>query len=172
MGEILIDGLGNLIEFLDFVILTHKVLHHAHAAQVFLHHVVERIVGFEHAAEDGMRAAHDQIHAQAHHRQAQQEHQRNLRVDGQRHYHGEDQRHGRTHGHAHDHLESVLHVGHVRGQTGDDRGGAELIDIGERIILNAVIHIMAQVAREAAGGRGSHFAALYAKEHGQKGRNQ
>ena len=163
---------GGLLELLVLVLLAHEALDHPDAAQVLLHHVVQLVIGFEHALEDRMRAGHDQIDTHAEDRQGDQEYHGNPGVDRHRHNQREQQRQRRAHRHPQDHLEAVLNVRHVRGEPGDDGSGAEFINVGKGKILNAVIHVVPQIPGKTGGGHRRHPSGKHARNQGNHGSRQ
>ena len=63
---------------------------------------------------------------------------------------GEDQDQRRAHGDTDDHHKGLLHVVDVSGQTRDERGARELIDVGKAERLDLVEQVVTQVLGEAA----------------------
>ena len=170
--EVLIDALGNRVEFLFLVVLAHERLDDADAVQVFLHDAVEPVVGAENALEDRVRPRHDEVKAQREDRDDREEDQRELRVDREGGDEREDHHQRAAHRHADDHLVGVLQVRHVRRQAGDDAGRGELVNIGKGEVLHLVEHVVAQVPRKAARGFGGEFAGGDAAEQLPGGRKQ
>ena len=125
---------------------------YADAAHIFLHNGVERIIGLEHPLKDGMHRAHDHAQQHAQHRDHRQENQRDLCADAEGYDHREQQHERSADRHAQQHLVSVLHIGHVRGQARDDGGGGELIDVGKGEGLHVFVHILAQIGGKAHRG--------------------
>ena len=66
---------------------------------------------------------------------------------------GEDPRHNHhdrsAHTHADNHRIRVLQVGHIGGQSRDDRTGGETVDIGEAVALHLLKLIVTQILRES-----------------------
>ena len=151
LHKVVVNGTGNSGEFLGFIVFPDKTLNHPDSPEVFLHDIVQLVIGLEHTLENRMRPGHNQVDAQAQHRQCEKKHHGNPCVDSQGHNQGKNQRQRRPYGHPQNHLKAVLHVRHVRGQPCDDGRGAEFVNVGEGKILNPVIHIMPQVPRKSGG---------------------
>ena len=52
---------GNGFELTDFIILTVKRLHYTNATDIFLHHIVKRIIGLENMIENWVYLTDNQI---------------------------------------------------------------------------------------------------------------
>ena len=64
--------LRNAGELLNLVIFPDKGLYHTDAVEVFLCHVVQLIIGFEHPFENGVYPCHNEIQSHAQHRNCRQ----------------------------------------------------------------------------------------------------
>ena len=71
-GKIPVDILRNAGELLNLVIFPDKGLYHTDAVEVFLCHVVQLIIGFEHPFENGVYPCHNEIQSHAQHRNCRQ----------------------------------------------------------------------------------------------------
>jgi len=124
-------------------------LDHADALQVLVDHVVELVVCVEHTLEHRVHQHRQATQADGEHRNAGEEHQRDGWADAE----GEDPRHNHhdrsAHTHADDHRIRVLQVGHIGGQSCDDRTGGETVDIGEAVALHLLKLIVTQILRES-----------------------
>ena len=169
LGEIQVDLLGDLAEFLLLVLLPHEGLDHPDAQQVLLHHVVHPVVLLEHTLKDGMGAGHNEQQAQRQDGDHNQENQGQLGVDGKGHCPGADEHDGTAHRDADDHHEGHLHVGYVGGQAGDDAAGGVLINIGKGKFLDVGVHLPPQVAGQAGGRLGREPAGKGAQQQGHQG---
>ena len=138
--------LGDRAELLLFKVLTHEGLDHADAGEVFLHDVVQLVVGVEYLRKQTVHAADNQRQTDAQNGNRAQVDGRKARADIYGHGKGKDQHDRGAHSDANNHLISVLHVGDVGRQTGDDTGGGKLIDVGERKVLYVVVDVVAQIA--------------------------
>ena len=156
--EVLVDALGDRVEFLLLVVLAHERFDDADAVQVFLHDAVEVVIRAENALEDRVRPRHNKVKAEREHRDDREEDQRELRVDRERRDERKDHHQRAAHRHADDHLVCILQVRHVGRQAGDDARRRKLINVREREGLHLVEHVVAQVPREAARGLGGKFA--------------
>ena len=172
LGEVPIDVLRDPGELLLLVLFPHERLYHTDAVEVLLRHVVELIVGLEHPLKDGVYPCHNEVQPNAQHRNRCQIDQREPHAHAERHDHGENQHGGGTQGNAHQHLIGVLDIGNVRGQTGDNAGGGELVDVGERIGLHPIEHVVPQILGEAGGGVGSEVSGECAEQQGCDTANQ
>ena len=165
---VFVQVLRRALELAVLVILAYKGLHHADGADVLLDRAVDHIILAEHLLEvaHGHGNQDEQRHAQ-HQHHAQEDHGE-PGVDGQRHHQRDDERHRRARAHHQDHLEGVLHVGHVRGQARDQAGGGEFVDVGKGKALDVFKHRLAQVAGEARARPRAELVGLHAKAHGQQ----
>ena len=140
-------------KFLRLIVLTHEALDHAHGLHVFLHGVVEPVVFFEHGLEKRHRSLCHQIQAEAQHGDNAREDEGQLLADADGHDARENQHHRRAHRHTGQHHERLLDVCNVGGQTRDERGRREPVDIREREVLHLIIEVFAQISREACRRR-------------------
>ena len=164
LDELVVQALAGLGVLLVLKALAHKALDHTDGGHVFLHRGVEVIVVLEHAVKDVEGGDHD---AGQHHHQKDyrhHEHQRQRAADDHSHEQCKHQMHRGTHAHALDHLERILHVGHVGGHTGDKARRGELVDVGEGIVLDVLIHGIAQIAGKAGGCLGGIFTGQNAQQ--------
>ena len=129
-------------------------LDHADALQVLVDHVVQRIVGVQHALEHGVHEHDQTAQADGQNRDAGQEHHGNRRGDTEREQPGYDHHDRGTHAQTNDHHVGVLQVRHVGGQSGHDRTGGEPVDVGEAEALHLLELVLAQVLGEARAGHG------------------
>ena len=164
VDELVVEALAGLGVLLVLKALTHKALDHADGGHILLHRGVQVVVVLEHAVKDVEGGDHD---AGQHHHQKDyrhHEHQRQRAADDHSHEQCEHQMHRGTHAHALDHLERILHVGHIGGHTGDKARRGELVDVGEGIVLDVLIHGIAQIAGKAGGCLGGIFTGQNAQQ--------
>ena len=163
VDELLVQALAGLGVLLVLKVLPDKALDHADGRDILLHGGVQVIVVLEHLIKDAEGGNHNAC------QHCHQEHDRHQEHHGQRaadhggHDQRENQMDGGTHAHALDHLERVLQVGHVGGHTGDQTSRGVLVDVGEREMLDVLIHRIAQVAGKAGGCLGGVFAGQNAQ---------
>ena len=94
------------------------------------------------------------------------------RADGEGHDHGHDHGGGGTDAQPQDHHVGHLQVGHIGGQTGDETGGAELVDVGEGEGLDVLIHGLAQVPGKTGRGIGAVLGTQQTGHQTQQGQDQ
>ena len=158
LGEVLLHIFGGVVELFLLVVLPHVGFHHPHAPDVLLDGGVQVVVLAKDPAEQGHGLFRDKEQANAQHRDGHQEDQGHFAAHDKAHHKGEDEHQGAAHGGADDHHVGHLHVGDVGGQTGDQAGDRELIDVLKGIALDFVEHILSQVAGKAAAGGGTGLA--------------
>ena len=143
--EGLVDILGGFLELLVLMVLPDVGLHHSDTGDVLLDTGVHVVVLLEDLLEVFHRPAHneEEQHAQHHHRHQVDTGQ--LGVDGEGEHHGHQQAGRGPAAHPQDHHVGVLDVGHVGGQTSDQAGGTELVNVGEGIGLNLFKHGLPKV---------------------------
>ena len=169
LAEILVDTLGHGGELVSLPALPDEGLHHPDAVDIFLHHVVELIVGLEHPVKDGENNADQDKQSQSHQRQHHTVDDAEPGADGEGVGCCQNQHHGAADGHTDHHLEGHLDICHVRGQTGDDRCRGKFVDVGKVKILHLVIHIVPQVPGKAGGGVGCQHRRGNAENQGNQG---
>lgn len=91
------------------------------------------------------------------------------RADVYGHGKGRDQHDRGAHSDANNHLISVLSIGDIGRQTGDDTGGGKLIDVGERKVLYVVVDVVTQIACQACRGIGCCAAGQDTENQGAYG---
>lgn len=123
--------------------------YHPDAVQVLLNDVVQPVVGVEYPHKDWVHVGHDHPQSEAEDRDNCEKDQGQLRIDSKRKYQGEHNHHWGPDAETHQHLKSVLHVGDVGSQPGNDTCRRELVDIGKRKFLHIIEHIVAQVFRKS-----------------------
>ena len=172
VDELVVQALAGLGVLLVFKALADKALDHADGRNVLLHGGVQVIVVFEHAVKNFERGHHDgsQHHQKEYHGHHKDQGQR--AADHAGHEQGEHQMHRGAHAHPLDHLERVLHVGHVGGHTGDKAGGGVFVDVGERVMLDALIHGVAQIACKARGSIGGKAARQHTQQQRESGHQE
>ena len=163
VDELVIQALAGFGVLFVLKALAHEALHHADGGDVLLHGRIQGVVVFEHPVKDVEGRHHDACQHRHQKDHSHHEDQRQRAADHHGHEQGEHQMHRGTHAHALDHLEGVLHIGHVGGHAGDKACGGELVDVGERIMLDVLIHGIAQVAGKAGGCLGGVFAGQNAQ---------
>ena len=165
--ELLVQALAGGGVFLILEVLADEALDHADGGDILLHRGVQVVVVLEHAVKDLEGGDHDGGQHRHQEDDGHHEHQRQGAADGGSHEKREDQMHRGAHAHALDHLEGVLHVGHVGGHAGDQTGRGVFVDVGEGKMLDVLVHRVAQVAGKAGGSLGGKFAG----QHTQQQRN-
>ena len=147
-GEILPDVFGRNTELFLLIVLAHIGLHDAHGLYILLNRIVQRVVLAEDAAEQRRHSADDQHQADGQQRDGDQEDHGQAPAHDKAHGEREDQHQRAADGDADNHHIGHLHVGDVGRQTGNQAGHREFVDVLERIILNFVEHIFAQITRK------------------------
>ena len=167
VDELLIQALAGGGVFFVLEALAHKALDHADGRDILLHRGVEVIIVLEHPVKDAEGGDHDgsQHHHQKDHRH--HEYQRQRPADDHCHGQRKYQMHRCAHAHPLDHLEGVLHVGHVGGHAGNKTCRREFVDVGKRVMLDIFIHGIAQISGKAGGCLGG----ILARQHAQHQRN-
>ena len=106
---------------------------------------------------DGLEKRHrglcHQIQAEAEHGDNAREDEGQLLADADGHDARENQHHRRAHSHTGQHHKRLLDVCNVGGQTRDERGRREPVDIREREVLHLIIEVFAKVSCEACRRR-------------------
>ena len=166
VDELLIQTLAGFGVLLILEALADEALDHADSGDVLLHGGVQVVVILENTVENFEGGDHDacqhgQQEGDGHH---EDEGQRT--ADTERHDECEHQMDRGAHTHALHHLEGILQVGHVGGHTGDEAGGGEFVDVGEGVVLDILIHRIAQVAGKAGGRLGGVLAGQNAQQQG------
>ena len=169
LGEVHVDLVGHLAELLLLVVLPDEGLYHADTQQVLLHHVVQPVVLLKHPLEEGVGRLHDDQQAHRQNGNDNEEDHCQLGVDGKGEHPCANQHDGTAHRDPNDHHKGHLHVGHIGGQTGNDTAGGELVNVGKGKLLDAVVHLPAQVAGEAGGRPGGKPARQSAQQQGDEG---
>ena len=117
--------------------------------------------------KQGHDLADDREQAEAQDRRHDQENERHLPAHDERHDECEHQHQRAADRGADDHHVGHLHVGHVGGQAGHERGSGELVDVFKRIGLYLAEQIPPQVAGEPARRLGAGGAGQPAECQGQ-----
>ena len=120
--------------------------------EVFLNGVVQLVIGLECAGEDAVDKTGDEQQRKSQQRQYNAVNNAQLRTDTESHNHGHNQHHGAADAHTDHHLKGHLQIRHIGGQTGDNAGGGEFVDVGKVEGLDIVEHVMAQVPGKAGTG--------------------
>jgi len=134
------------------VILLIEGFYHTDAPDIFLHYIVEHVVGAKNAAKQRPDLADDQKQQHRHDGNDRKEDERKGRVDAEGHDHGEDQHDRAANCHADEHLIGILQVGHIGGEAGHDGRCGELINVGKGKGLHIVVHILPQIGGKAHRG--------------------
>ena len=163
-GEVAFDIVRFRCELFLFIVFAHICLDDSRRAHVLLHALVHGVVFFEHLGEDGLDLEGDQKQRQAHDGRDDEIDERHIDVDEEGHHDAAYEHEGRAYGDTDYHHICHLHVGNVRGHARDERRGGKFVDVSERILLYAVIHVAAQVFRKARGRRGAEFTREHARE--------
>ena len=140
------------VELGDFVVLAAEGAQHAGTAQVLAgqqQHAVQLGLGlFVQRHGDQHDAEHD--HRQ--HRYGHREHQRAAHVDGEGHDHRAEHDEGRAQEQSQTEVHARLHLIDVAGHAGDERGGADAVEVGKAQLLDVGKHRVAQLRGQAHGG--------------------
>ena len=131
--------------------------------EILLDHIVQPVIGFEDPVKNPAHLSYDEKQAagqQGHHHTIDEA---QPGADAQSHGEGQNQHHTAADGHADDHLECILQVGHVGGQAGYDGGRGKLVNVGKGIGLHFIEYILPQVFGEAGRCPGGKGGRQYAK---------
>jgi len=154
----------------DLVHLAHKGLHHAHAREVFLQDLVQRVQFGLHRPEH-RRAALDQVEHQAgHQRQEREGHPGQARGGDDGHYQPAHHQERPADHDAEERPDGVLDVRHVVREAGDQLPGLDAVQVAEGEALHVPEQVAAQVGAEALGGAGGKDAVAGAAEPADDGR--
>ena len=159
-------GPGKLVALKRFA---HKRLDNADIGQVFLHRCVQSVDFGLHCRKAREAAGDDQRNGADQKRHDNRQYQRQAQIDRQRHDQRTDHHAGGTQAHAEQRHDEVLHLGNVIGQTGDQRRGGELVDVGKRVGLYLAVDIFPQVCRKVDGGLGAVVRAADTADHHDNG---
>ena len=153
------------------MVLAHIILDVADSVEIFLHDVVEVVVGIEDALEIGVRLDGDDRERDSENWHDREKDESDGGLYGKRHDEGKDENKGSAHGDANEELKGVLHVGDVGGEAGHDTRRGELVDIGKGEVLHVIEHIFAQVCRKSRRRLGGVLARQIAEQKGKRGRD-
>ena len=167
-----VDVLGGSAELVVFVILPDVSLHHPDGGDVFLDAGVQVVIPVEHLPEVDHGLGHNEEEKHTQHDHGYQIDAGQPGADEEGHHHGHQQGGGGPGAHPQDHHVGVLHVGHVGGQAGDETGGAELINVGEREGLDVFVHGLAQIPGQACGGPGAELGSQDAHNEAEHRQDQ
>lgn len=162
-GEVFADVLGSRLELFLFKVLAHEGFDDADALDVLADGAVHVVVLVEHLFKDGVRLQNDEHEHRGEHGHERQKYPRDGDVDRKGHDEREDEHERAADRHADDHHVRHLHVGHVRRLAGNQRRGGKAVDIRERIVLDRIVHILAQVLRKACARAGGEPARQHAR---------
>ena len=154
-GEVLANGFGGGGEFLLFIRFSGKTFHHPHVSYVLFDGFVETVVFAEHAAESRHGFARHQQQPARQDGHQNQERGRQSTPHDVSHDNGKNQHQGCAHGDANEHHVRHAHVHDVGGQPRHQGRGGEAVDVLERIALDVIKRIPAQVFRKAGRGFGT-----------------
>ena len=146
---------------------------HANARQIFAGRRGYAVQLPLHAAIHRDGRQHDGKHDDAQHGDHARENQRAFRVDGERHDHRAEDDEGRTQQQAQAHVHAGLHLIDVAVHAGDERGGADSIQLGVAQRLDMRHEHVAQLGGKADGRlggeilRGDGTEQPHAAEHDQ-----
>ena len=164
--------LRRLVELVDLVVLAHIRLDDADALDVLLHRLVERVVLFEHLVEYRIDFFEDDEQSRSEYGYEYRKDHAHLPVDRIGHSQRDDHHHRAAERDADDHHIRHLDVGDVRRHTGDEARGRELVDVGEREILNFIVDVVPEVARKACGRGRRILACEYAEQQRERRHDQ
>ena len=120
-GEVHLDVARGGGELLLLKVFAHVALDYAHAGDVFLHRLVERVVLMEDAGKDRAHLKDDKEQSKAQQRNDDQVDHGDAAAHDKRHGKGEDQDKRRAHGDTDNHHKGLLNVVDVGGQARDER---------------------------------------------------
>ena len=141
---------GRFFKLLLFIVLAHEGLYHADALNILLNGAVERVVLAEHPSENGEGLADDEVEPYGKDRYHHHKDERQPAAHDKCHYDGENEHQRASDGRADDHHVRVLDVAHIRRQPCDKRRRGEPVDILKGKGLDAVKHVLSEVARKTA----------------------
>ena len=151
LDEQIVECLGRPTELGILKVFSYKGLHHSNGSDILLHGTVEVIIAEEHLGEEFHRTGDNHIECNAEDDQRDKENETHLEVDEHAHQHGENHVERCPDRYAHEHLESVLQVGHIGRHTRNQSGGGELVDVSERERLDVAVHGITKVVCKSRG---------------------
>ena len=154
-----------LCKFLFLMILAHKGLDYADICDVFLNGGVEPVDFGLHSGETGESHFGYDKYCDKQHRYAHKEYHGQSRLERNGHHKRADHHAGSAQRHSQHHVDKVLKLGHVVGETGDKRAGGKSVDVGKGKGLNLFIDVVSYVGRKVDRGLGSEIGAAHAAEH-------
>lgn len=126
-GEVVVGG----FELLLLKFLSDIGFDHPDGGQIFLDGFIEQIQPVLHGPEQPHADLHQQTDDQSDDRHSDDEDHGQLPADIDGHRHGSHDHDAAADEQAERHSHHVLHVGHVVGETGDQGGGGESVDVAE-----------------------------------------
>ena len=114
-----------------FIIFSHICFYHTDTGNIFLHTRIQIIIFFKYFLKISGHPADDKEQACAQNNNCHQINTCQFCIDIKRHDHRTDHADRRTHKHAKQHLVCILYIGYIRGQSCDQSGGTEQVDIGK-----------------------------------------
>ena len=161
-GEVVVGGL----ELLLLKLLSDIGFDHPDGGQIFLNGFIEQIQPVLHGPEQPHADLHQQTDDQSDDRHSDDEDHGQLPADIDGHRHGSHDHDAAADEQAERHSHHVLHVGHVVGQTGDQGGGGESVDVAEGEGADVFKLRLAQVGAQTLGGKGGVLGGHDAAVHG------
>ena len=131
-----------------------------------MHRLIQQIQPVLHSPEQPHTDLHQQADDQGDDRHGDDEDHSQLPADIDGHGHGSHDHDAAADEQAQGHGHHVLHVGHVVGQTGDQRGGGESVDVAEGEGADLVKLRLAQVGAQTLGGKSGVLGGHDAEVHG------
>ena len=114
-----------------FVIFSHIRFYHTDTGNIFLHTRIQIIIFFKYFLKISGHPADDKEQACAKDNNCHQINTCQFCIDIKGHNHRTDHADRRTHKHTKQHLVCILYIGYIRGQSCDQSGGTEPVDIGK-----------------------------------------
>ena len=167
-GEVVVGG----FELLLLKFLSDIGFDHTDGGQIFLDGFIEQIQPMLHGTEQPHTDLHQQANDQGNDRHGNDEDHSQLPADIDGYCHRGYDHHAAADEQAQSHGYHVLHVGHIIGQTGDQRGSGELVDVAEGKGADLLKLRLTQVGAQTLGGKGGVLGGHDAAVHGGSSHHQ
>ena len=145
------------------MLFAHEALYNADTGNILLNAGIEVVVPRENLVEHlGSLGNDDSKNGSQNHHRAE-EYQADAHVNEHTHYNAAYEHDRSSYSNAYYHLERVLEIGDVGGHTCNETGGAELIYVRERELLDIGEHCVTEITCESRGSVRSELAGEYAE---------
>ncbi len=134
--------MGDLLKFFGFKTLTYKRFYNTHAAKIFLNDNIHFIIGAENSFKKRKSPAHNLPEANSENGDACQEDKRKLPVDTEGRQQREYEHYRAAHSQTDNHLVSILHIGNVGSEAGNNACGGEPVYTGKGKVLHVIVHVL------------------------------